>query len=210
MENTFTKYFIIIILLVILYAYFEGQTHEVVYVKSKVNGKSYLVRNLKDKQQAADLLANIADKLSILVKHFEDNSVESVMKQCNVKVDKEKLKEDLARLISNYNSDNIKESTPDSKFTSYSVNKGQELVFCIRLKKEGDKLMDPNIMMFVALHELSHLMTQSTGHTKEFWDNFKIILQISICKGIYKHIDFNNNPKQYCSIEITDTPYKPN
>ena len=25
----------------------------------------------------------------------------------------------------------------------------------------------------------------------------------------YTSVDFNNNPKQYCSIQITDTPYKP-
>ena len=209
MENTFTKYFILIILLVILYTYFEGQTHEVTYVKSSVNGKEYLVRNLPDKQEAADLIGSIAEKLSTLVKHFKDNSIEDVMSQCNVKVDKAKLKKDIAQLISNYNPDKIKESTPDAKFTSYSVNKGEELVFCVRIKKEGDRLMELNTMTFVALHELSHLMTASIGHTQEFWDNFKIILQIAICKGIYEHIDFNSNPKPYCGIKITDTPYKP-
>ena len=207
--ETFASFFLIIILLIIIYVYFEGITHEVVYVTSTINNQEYLVRNLDDKQEAANLLSEISIKLTTLVKHFKTNTVESIIEQCNVKTDKDKLAEDITRLISNYNPNKIKESTPDAKYTSYSVNKGEELVFCIRIKKEGEKLMPLNTMTFVALHELSHLMTKSIGHTPEFWENFKIILQIAICKGLYNHVDFNNNPQKYCGIEITDTPYKP-
>ena len=49
--------FVSIILIVIIYIYFESNSYDVVYVKSKVDNKEYLVRNLKDKQEAADLLA---------------------------------------------------------------------------------------------------------------------------------------------------------
>ena len=31
--------------------------------------------------------------------------------------------------------------------------------------------------MFVAIHELSHVMTKSIGHKQEFWDNFKFLLE---------------------------------
>lgn len=207
--ETFASFFVIIILLIILYVYFEGRTHEVVYVKSTINNKEYLVRNLNDKQQAANLLANLSIKLTTLVEYLKNTDINTVIKKCNVKTNKQELIDNINRLVGNYNEDRIKESTPDAKYTSYSVNKGQELVFCLRIKKEGERLMPLNTMTFVALHELSHLMTKSIGHTTEFWDNFKIILQLAICKGYYKHIDFNNNPQKYCGIEITDTPYKP-
>ena len=63
-------------------------------------------------------------------------------------------------------------------------------------------------MMFVALHELGHLMTKSVGHEPEFWDNFKILLKVGIDINVYQHIDFNKNPTDYCGTKITDTPHK--
>ena len=79
----------------------------------------------------------------------------------------------------------------------------------MRLKKEGDKLVPKNTILFVALHELSHLMTKTIGHGKDFWNNFRFILKVAIDYDIYKSVDFNNNPKPYCGMEITDTPFLP-
>ena len=121
---------------------------------------------------------------------------------------KMKLKDDIERLISNFNSDAFSETTPDSKYTSYSVNKGEKVVFCIRDKKEGEKLVKENIMTFVSIHEMAHLMTKSIGHDPEFWNNMRILLKISIDNGLYKNIDFNSTPKDYCGVKITDTPLK--
>ena len=105
------------------------------------------------------------------------------------------------------------ESTPDAEYTSYSVNKGEQIYFCLRAKSEdetkNERLAKHNIMMFVALHEMSHLMTKSVGHEQEFWDNFKILLKIGIKIGIYQHVDFNRQPVDYCGTKITDTPHKP-
>ena len=35
------------------------------------------------------------------------------------------------------------------------------------------KLIDVNTMMFVAIHEMGHLSSETIGHNDEFWDNFK-------------------------------------
>lgn len=208
--DSFISIFTFIILIVILYVYLEGRAYEVKYVTSSINNKEYLVRNLPDKQQAADILAQLSTKLENVVNYISSKDAEKIVKEVNIeKPNIEKLKKDFLRLKNNFNPDKLKESTPDAKYTSYSVNKGEELVFCLRIKKEGDKLMKLNPMTFVALHELSHLMTESIGHTQEFWDNFKIILQIAIKIGVYKHIDFRKKPEPYCGMEINDTPYKP-
>ena len=61
-------------------------------------------------------------------------------------------------------------------------------------------------MMFVAIHELAHLMTKEVGHTKNFWDNMKFLLVKAIDIDIYKKQDFNSVPKEYCGTTITDTP----
>jgi predicted metal-dependent hydrolase len=233
---------IIIILIVVIYKYFEKSSYDVVFVKSTLNNKEYLVRNLPDKQQAADLLAKISMKLENLVNIVKtqgydviyskylapeiaketkgDKTVDTSNEGLTnpVKVDnsnehlsmdvKLKLKEDIDRLVANFNPDNFSETTPDAKYTSYSVNKGEKIVFCMRDKKDGEELVKENIMTFVAIHELGHLMTKSVGHEPEFWNSFKLLLKVAIDNGIYKNIDFNNTPKDYCGVKITDSPIK--
>ena len=61
--------------------------------------------------------------------------------------------------------------------------------------------------MFVALHELSHIATESIGHNKEFWDNFKFILKEAQEAGLYKMVDYSKDNKEYCGMTITDNPY---
>jgi len=236
---------IIITLIIIIYKYFEAQSYDIVMVKTNINGKSYLVRNVENKQEAADLLGTIAVKLEKLVNIMTTSGYEVIYnKYMKTTVDKEtqidksntdqqkdtivgqdggtsegqqltnniknKLKEDIERLSKNFNPDAFSETTPDAKYTSYSVNKGEKIVFCLRDKKDGEKLVKENIMTFVSIHELAHLMTKSIGHEPEFWSNFKLLLKISIDNGLYKNIDFNSTPKPYCGIQITDTPLKPN
>ena len=195
--------------------YCKSSAYEVVYVKSSINGKEYLVRNLSNKQQAADLLANLSINLERLVDYLSEQSDENKLDDLYDKyvekidkISKTKFKEDVKRLINNFNPDEFSESTPDAQYTSYSVNKGEKLVFCLRSRKEEENMVKKNVMMFVALHELAHLMTKSVGHKPEFWSNFKILLKIAIDLGIYKYVDFNSKPVEYCGTEITDTPHK--
>jgi predicted metal-dependent hydrolase len=233
---------IIISLIIVIYKYFESTSYDVIMVESPLNGKSYLVRNLPDKQEAANSLARISIKLEKLVDTIKTEGYEVIYtKYLKNDVDKEtyvgqkaknqkdtiqgqeggsadnqelemqiknKLKDDIARLVSNFNPDAFSETTPDAKYTSYSVNKGEKIVFCLRDKKDGENLVKENIMTFVAIHELGHLMTKSVGHEPEFWNSFKLLLKIAIDNGIYKNIDFNSTPKDYCGVKITDTPLK--
>ena len=60
--------------------------------------------------------------------------------------------------------------------------------------------------MFVAIHELAHVMTLSTGHTDEFWKNFQFLLQHAVNINIYKEVDYAKKPKEYCGLTITHTP----
>jgi len=237
---------IIITLIIIIYKYFEKSTYDVVMVKSQVNGTEYLVRNLPDKQEAADLLGKLAVKLEKLVNIIQTEGYEQIYaKYIKNDVDKEtsgggggssgntktndliqgkeavsserqmlendmkmKLRDDIARLVSNFNPNAFSETTPDSKYTSYSVNKGEKLVMCLRSKQEDEKLVKENIMSFVAIHELGHLMTKSIGHDPEFWNNMRLLLKIAVDNGLYKNIDFNSKPEPYCGINISDTPLK--
>lgn len=187
----FTSFFICIILITIIYIHLENKFSDVEYIKSNVDGKKYLVRNLKDKQEAADLLAKIRDNLVKVSQELKKKNQDNV---------------DIDRMINNFNPDNLSESTHENKYTSYSVNKGEKIVFCLRSKDEKQKLVDLNIMMFVALHELAHTMTKSVGHTPEFWNNFRILLRNARKLGIYKRVNYNEKPVEYCGTKITDDP----
>ncbi len=185
-------YFIIIAVISVSFMLkFESFSNEIVYTKSKIDGKSYLVRNLPDKDKAANLLADLKEKCISLVRFL------------SLKYPKNPA---VKRLLVKYNPDNITESSKNSKYTSYSVNKGEKIVFCIRSRDDKEKLVDPNVLMFVALHELAHVMTKSIGHTEEFWDNFRFLLQEAIIAKVYRYQDFRKKPVKYCGTEITDTP----
>ena len=69
------------------------------------------------------------------------------------------------------------------------------------------KLIDENTLTFLAVHELAHVMTESVGHTKEFWQNFKFLLKDAVKMGIYTPVDYKKKPKSYCGMNITDNPY---
>jgi hypothetical protein len=81
------------------------------------------------------------------------------------------------------------------------------LAFCLNTTKEGNKLIDLNTLTFVALHELTHLMTSSIGHKKEFWDNFKFMLVQADKIGIYKPINYSRKPSEYCGMTIDNNPF---
>jgi hypothetical protein len=171
-----------------LYNYYLNEG--LIRIKSKIDNEEYTVQIKDDSKEAADLIATIKNKLKLLLEHLEktygssDNRVEM-------------LKE-------NYRSDRISEGVDTPGYTSYSVNKGEKIVLCLRDK---DKLMDINTMTFVVLHEFAHLATVSIGHTEEFWTNFKWILEESVNIGIYTRQDFKNKNVNYCGIKITSTPF---
>ena len=222
-DNKFLYVFVTLVGIFIIYKYFLNKTQDVTYVKSNINNKSYLVRNLPDKKKAANLLAQMNNRFDKLIDYLKSKDNFYLYKKYVIKnenltledlenseaTNKEykKFNTDIKRLIKNYNTDALSENTPDSKFTSYSENKGQKIVFCIR-SKTTNKIVKLNTIMFVALHEFAHLMTKSIGHTDEFWENFRILLRIAILNKLYSCKNYHESGQDYCGMKITDTPLK--
>ena len=188
-----TVFFLLLVILAVFYLYLEQKALQVIYIEA-YDGKRYLVRDQKDKEDAAELLANIASNCQKLVTHVYNN---------RDSYSDAKRKIDIERLHKNFRPDAISESSPNNNYTSYSINKGEQIVLCLR---NGDKLVDINTMMFVVLHEFAHLATESIGHSQEFWDNFKWILEESINIGIYIKTDYNKKAVEYCGMKINTTP----
>ena len=189
--NDIIKFIVVIVLLTTIYLYIDTKNSNLIYERAELDGNMYLVRNVEDKAKAANLLASIRQKLERVINYL----VKKYPDQDNV-----------ARLKTKFRPENIEESETGSKYTSYSVNKGEKIVFCIRSKDKEARLEDENLLIFVALHEVGHVMTLSTGHTDEFWDNFRFLLKESIKIGVYKRQDFKKNPQKYCGTKITDSP----
>ena len=165
----------ICILVVFFYMNFLRQKLFLEKVRAS-NGNEYLVRNLPDKVEAANKLGSISDSLKNLVNNLNENDDS---KGEYIKVLKE-----------SFYPEHITENIPGSIYVAYSVNKGEELSLCIR-EKDTESFIDDNTIIFVAIHELSHIMTPETGHTPLFWDNMKYLLEQASSQGIYMPVDYS-------------------
>ena len=191
--NDWFGYFIILFVIgFIIKIYFESDMFHLKCIVSDEDGNTYCVRETPKLELVADLLARTTEKLKQLVAYLKDEFPN---------------RENVKRLAEKFNPKKISETLPTSKYTAYSENKGEKLAFCTTTTKEGSKLIDENTLTFVAIHELGHVMTESVGHTKEFWQNFKFLLKNAVKIGIYKPVDYKNKPKNYCGMKITDNPY---
>jgi len=162
--------------------------------KSSDDGQTYTVRDMPDKQQAADTMATVRLKMNKLKLPLESTVPD---------------KPQVQQLMRNFEAEayRFKESTPDAEHTSYSVNKGEAVHFCLRQREGADEsLVDEEIITFVAIHEMGHMITKTIGHDADFWNNFAWLLQEAERVGIYKHKDFRAHPVSYCGMKITDQP----
>lgn len=198
---------ILTIMTLIFVVYTRVAMSEMVYVRSDIDGESYLVRDTKDKKKAVNLLASIkADILQI------SDYMNSKLISDN-KSDIEKYQpyaEYIKQLKRNLKNVTIKESDFNTVYTSYTVNKGESIVFCIRSKNiasliKSNTIHDKNLVMYVALHEISHVACPEYGHTDLFKKIFKFITETAIDLGMYQKVDFDANPVEYCGMMITDS-----
>ena len=160
-------YFVIcLVLIACVYIYIDGSdSFQLKCIVSTVDGNKYCVREREKIQQAADLLAKITEKCKELVKYVDEKHPDN---------------ENVKRLVTGFKPQKIMETLPTSSYTAYSENKGEKLAFCLNVKKkDNNNMIDEETLLFVAIHELSHIMTKSIGHKSEFWANFKFLLVLN-------------------------------
>ena len=192
MNDWFAYFMILFVIGFIIKIYFESDMFHLKCIVSDEDGNTYCVRETPKLELVADLLARTTEKLKQLVAYLKEEYPN---------------RENVKRLVKKFNPKKISETLPTSKYTAYSENKGEKLAFCTTTTKEGSKLIDENTLAFVAIHELGHVMSETVGHNKEFWQNFKFLLKNAVKIGIYEPVDYKNKPKNYCGMKITDNPY---
>lgn len=204
MAITFLDIFIIIIILVLVVLFIKKNYGEVEYKKSSIDNKTYLVKKLPDSQKAADILAGINIKIQRFIKHMLSKYADAASSKSDASdpSDAASAAADVKRLYENYNPENISEGTSEHGYTSYTINKGERIIVCIR-EKDTMKFSDENAVMYVVIHELTHMAITEIGHTPLFWDKFKWFLEEAVQIGIYKKVDYAKNPVNYCGIQLT-------
>ena len=191
-HGIFFYIFVAVILLLCLRIYYDSDAFNLKCIIASKDGNTYCVREREKLELAANLLAEVTQKMKDMVAYMKQTHPEDPR---------------TIRLVEGFNPKKISETLPTSELTAYSENKGEKLAFCLNTTKEGNKLIDLSTLTFVALHELSHIMTESVGHKQEFWQNFKFLLENAKAAGIYNPVDYKKKPKEYCGMKINDNPY---
>ncbi len=191
-HSTFFYIFLGFVLFLCLVIYYQSDAYDLKCIIASQDGNRYCVRERTKMELAANLLADVTQKLKDMVSYLKEKHPEDERTQ---------------RLVKGFNPTKISETLPTSELTAYSENKGEKIAFCLNKQKNGSKLIDINTLTFVALHELSHIATKSVGHGQEFWENFKWVLQNAKEAGIYSPIDYKKYPEEYCGMKINDNPY---
>jgi len=193
-EMDWIAMFIIVLMLLTAYFFLKNSSQfGLKCIISNADGKKYCIRDRKRLQEATSLLALIRDN--------SQQVVESIYKEHGDNSFVKRLKE-------RFNPSTFQETLPTSIHTAYSENKGERMAFCLNKKKNNnEELIDKNTLMFVALHELTHIGTQDIGHTDTYWSNFKFVLEHAVKERFYIPVDYKTNPAPYCGMTISDNPY---
>ena len=195
-----TNVIIILVLFYIGYKYIYDGTVEVL---SSVDNKSYKVRNSKDKELKADILATLYGKFAIITDNLRKDSRYS--SNANVQ-----------RLLKNWNSGvTIKEVGNMENDAAYVVNK-KNMSFCLQKTKNEVVLEELNLITYVGIHELAHIMSEEIGHGSEFVKNFEFLLSYAkdivyydplLKRQLPLYISLNelNTSSSYCGVALKNS-----
>ena len=181
------KILLILFLVSILFSFYVNNNRYII----KVRNKQFSIKKINDKSDniAISSLSSLSRKMDKLFNILQ----------------KYKRKPEVGRLLRSARDIKLEEVNEIyNNKVAYSINKGEKIGICVR---HNNKKVNENLLFFVLLHELAHIMSESYGHTEEFWRNFKYLIKISIQYKLYNYENYNNNPKHMCGTEISSTPF---
>ena len=189
---------IIILLIIIIYIVYSTKSNPVIEKMSLVeafNKKKYLVRDLNDKEESANLLAKLMTNLKNLITFLKEKSENTTDQELL------KYKSNIESIYNKIDTVIVRENEGENDLTSYSVNKGEELVFCVR-SKINSKIHDINELMYVAIHEIAHIGCPETGHTRLFAKVNLFLLRKALEQGLYVYKNYASSPVEYCGMTL--------
>ena len=218
---------IIISIIIIIMGYFGKNYKETVNnnylnkatpIVSTVDGKEYKVhQNLDNPQSAANILAIINETIIELLTYIKYKYIAGLSRQplntnsftnsfTNSSTNPRVIA--IQKILDRYNPDNLIENSPldTNGDTSYTMDKGSIIAFCLRDKKKTHSLHNLPMLLFVAIHELAHVAIDANDHPPDFWSTFKWLLLEAEEAGIYQSPNFANTPYDYCGMNVDYNP----
>jgi hypothetical protein len=180
MKNYIYLFIIIIIIIVILFK------KKYIYIKVK-DGKKFYVEDLKNN-----------DEIKSAEIFFEINKrCEKLIKVLDIKYPND---EGVKRLKKKYQWYDLREDT-----STYTINKGDKIH--IKIKDRNNNYYSINTLMFIVLHELTHVMIKNYDkHNDFFWSKNKWLMREATLINIFIPIDYSLMPIQYGNIKINSNP----
>ena len=104
----------------------------------------------------------------------------------------DQIKENFALIDPKYR--NIPLQVGDSSYTE-----DKEVITLCLTDPTTNKYYDMNTLLYVAFHELAHVISKNEGHGDEFKENFARLLRMAAEKGIYD--PSKPIPSTYCKVK---------
>jgi len=205
---------LILIVLLLLWVSIETIKTKVSYFKNKGDTKninktfnnSYLInRDRKDMKKSDQLLSELNSfSLSLVESFVKTYKNKNLINSSDIKGYKV-----MSVLKKNYRPSSLTENHPiNVNKTSFISNKGEDIKICLREKITGKhRFHDIEVLKFVLLHELAHMITPELEHTVDFWTNFKYLLEYCERYNLYKPINFKLKNTHYCGMTLNYNPY---
>jgi hypothetical protein len=174
-------------------------------VKSGIDGNSYsVISSYEDQEKAADLIAQINLFTIKLIKKLKETYL--TISPNNA----EQIKgfEVASVLDIRYTPLALSENKPTSdKDTSFTQNKGELISLCLREKQSGkNQFHSLDVLKFVMIHELAHIVTPELNHSTLFWNNFRFLLEFSKKNNLYTSPNYGDYNELYCGMTIKYNP----
>jgi len=180
---------------VLIYIMYKIRKNKLTIVEASDNGMKLMVYNDKDKRKSADLLAEIIKRMFMLRNTLINEKNKYPEYKQYIELLEENLTEERTKIY---------ENDPNSDLTSFSVNKGEELAFCLKSKRNG-QIHEVNLLIYVALHEMAHIACPEIGHGDLFKKIFRFLTLKAIDMGIYQKVDYNQSPVEYCGMVLSSS-----
>jgi hypothetical protein len=191
-----------IVVCIVLYIYYTT-----LYTKVDGGRRDWVVAaGYENSKEAAEMLDSLNTTVINFMRALRDKyEIDRPWKQPRGSA---RWREIITVLLDNYNPDVIREHRPIGGETSFTQQKGRAMYLCMRQKENPRELVSESTMLFVLLHEMSHIAAYFTwDHTPQFWEVFKMILLEAAELGFYQPIDYSKTPVKYCGMTIDHNPY---
>lgn len=170
----------------VAYGLYTAWPRRMNWVLSTLTGKKYKVKNQPGSQEVADRLA------------FMELRIRDFLYKANKYAPGDPVLANISKRWSGSLAETLKDED-----VAYSVGK-DTISVCVRAP--NGSLESENTCMFVLIHELAHVATDSYGHHPEFWINMKFLLELAEATGVYRYQDFDKKQVSYCGRQLAGSP----